>query len=299
MATAHISVCVCTFKRPVLLTRLLEALDRQVTGGLFTFSAVIADNDKTESARQTVDDFVKRGGRTPIRYCCEPQQNIALVRNRAIRESDGDLIAFIDDDEVPGEAWLLRMFEAKQRFAADGILAPVDPYFDQEPPAWVKKGNFFQRPIHPTGYKLNWAECRTGNVLFSRSILDPSEEPFRAQFATAGEDMDFFRRRIEAGCTFVWCAEAGVLELVPPARMSKGFLLRRALLRGSNFPKHPADRAKNILKSLVAVPAYILALPVLAILGQHLFLKYLIKLCDHGARLLAFSGWVVVKERHT
>jgi len=39
--------------------------------------------------------------------------------------------------------------------------------------------------------------------------------------------------------------------------------------------------------------------PVLAVLGQHLFLKYLIKLCDHGARLMAFSGWIVAKERET
>jgi len=28
-------------------------------------------------------------------------------------------------------------------------------------------------------------------------------------------------------------------------------------------------------------------------------LKYLVKICDHASRLLAFAGWAVVKERET
>ena len=294
----HISVCICTFKRPELLSRLLLALNKQVTQNRFTYSVVVADNDKEQSARAAVEDYARTAS-IRATYCAEPRQNIALVRNCALEHAEGDFIAFIDDDEVPGDDWLARLFGAMQSSGADGILGPVDPYFDDAPPAWVKKGRFFERPSHPAGYKLSWAECRTGNVLFARRIIDGLAEPFRSQFGTAGEDMDFFRRMIDKGCVFLWCPEAAVLELVPPARMSKGFLLKRALLRGSNFPKHPEGRAKNIAKSLVAVPAYLLALPVLAVLGQHLFLKYLIKLCDHGARLMAFSGWIVAKERET
>jgi hypothetical protein len=52
-----------------------------------------------------------------------------------------------------------------------------------------------------------------------------------------------------------------------------------------------------VAKSLVAIPSYVLALPILALLGQHMFLKYLIKLCDHASRLLAFSGVTIAKER--
>ena len=48
---AHISVCVCTYKRPLMLKRLLAELDRQQTGGLFTYSIVVADNDQARSAQ--------------------------------------------------------------------------------------------------------------------------------------------------------------------------------------------------------------------------------------------------------
>src|SRR5262249_42864967 len=125
------------------------------------------------------------------------------------------------------------------------------------------------------------------------------EVPFRSAFDTAGEDMDFFRRAMEKGRRFVWCNEAVAYEVVPPARCTRKYLLKRALLRGSNFPKHPTGKARNIAKSLIAVPAYTLALPFLALVGQHVFLDYLIKLLDHASRLLAFAGFPLVKQRQT
>ncbi len=292
----HISVCICTYKRPQLLKRLFVELGGQVTEGLFTYSLVVVDNDISKSAENVVSEYAT-SSTISVRYCVEPLQNIALARNRAIENADGDLIAFIDDDEFPAQDWLLTMFTALNSFRVAGILGPVKPYFESEPPEWVKKGAFFDRPSHATGYQMNSSETRTGNVLFDKHILRDVSTPFSAEFATGGEDVDFFRRMIEKKHRFVWCNEATVYEIVPPSRWKRSYLLKRALLRGSNFPKHRRNRLKNILKSLIAVPCYALALPVLAILGQHLFLTYLIKLCDHTARLLAFLGLKLVTQR--
>ena len=97
----------------------------------------------------------------------------------------------------------------------------------------------------------------------------------------------------------MWCHEAPVHEAVPPSRCTLRYLLKRAMLRGSNFPKHPRDRFKNALKSLIAVPCYALALPVLSMFGRHVFVSYLIKLCDHTSRLCAFAGLTLVTQRET
>jgi hypothetical protein len=51
------------------------------------------------------------------------------------------------------------------------------------------------------------------------------------------------------------------------------------------------------LKSLIAVPAYALALPVLLLAGHHYFMKYLVKLADHAGRLLASVGLNPVTNR--
>ena len=294
----HISVCICTFKRTEFLKRLLDRLDKQQTEGLFGYSLVVADNDRARSAEQSVVEF-SATSQLSVTYCVEPRQNIALARNRALQHAVGTFIAFIDDDEFPAEDWLYNLFKVQMTLGVDGVLGPVKPYFESDPPSWVKKGKFFERPTHATGFKMSWGEARTGNVLFRRSILTSVNTPFRSEFNTAGEDVDFFRRMAEKGCVFVWCNEAVVYEVVPPSRCTRSYLLKRALLRGSNFSKHPRHRIRNGAKSLIAVPCYAVSLPILALFGQHVFLRYLIKLLDHASRLLAFAGLRLVTQRET
>jgi len=292
----HVSVCVCTYKRPQSLKRLLSELGNQDTGGLFTCSVVIADNDQLRSAERVVADFVAASP-IPVTYCVEPRKNIALARNKAVESADGNFIAFIDDDEFPTRRWLANLFETCRKYEADGVLGPVAPEFESCPPQWVVKGGFFDRPNYETGRRLTWKQTRTGNVLLRRKVVEGNEPWFRAEFDTGGEDVDFFRRMTERGRSFIWCRDAIVYEVVSAARCKRSYLLKRALLRGSNFPKHPKHKLMNIMTSLIAVPLYTLILPLLALFGQHVFVKYLIKFCDHASRLLAFLGVNLVTER--
>ena len=85
----------------------------------------------------------------------------------------------------------MHLFRACRAFGVDGILGPVKPYFDCVPPVWATKGRFFERPDHPTGYKLKWAECRTGNVLIRRRILDGVDVPFRIELVPLGKTWTF------------------------------------------------------------------------------------------------------------
>ena len=296
MALPHVTVCICTFKRPDLLLRALKEIVGQETGGLFTFSVVVTDNDSAESARSAVAGFAA-GSPVRVVYAPEPRQNIALARNQALRNAPGDFIAFIDDDEFPVPSWLLSHFRSLAEHGADGVLGPVNPHFGDTPPPWAVKGRFFERPTHATGFVIPLAEARTGNVLFRRSILEGSDEPFHPQFGTGGEDVDFFRRMMGQGRRFVWCQEGAVFETVPPSRCTRKYLLRRALLRGRNTIRHSAGRGRKIVTSLLAVPLYTLLLPFLLLGGEHRFLKYLIKLCDHSGRLLAVVGLNPVHER--
>jgi len=290
----HICVCICTYKRPQFLRRLLLELARQNTGGLFTYSIVVADNDELETARMEVLDFAARAT-IPVVYCVEPRQNIALTRNKAIENADGDFIAFIDDDEFPTKDWLLTLFKACQEFKVDGVLGPVKPHFEQEPPKWVVQGKFYDRATYPTGYVIDWRKGRTGNVLLKREIFATGTSPFRSEFLS-GEDQDFFRRMIEKGHVFIWCDEAVAYEYVPPMRWKRMFMLRRALLSGKASLAHQTFSAGNLAKSIVAVPAYVAALPVALVLGHSRFMLVLVKLFDHLGKLLALMRINPVKE---
>jgi GT2 family glycosyltransferase len=286
MSLPHITVCVCTFKRDVLLADLLQRLAVQRTNGLFTFDVVVADNDCDGSAGPVVRARACASSLT-VTYCVEPRQNIARARNKALQHARGDLVAFIDDDESPTAEWLCRLFETWAQTGAAGVLGPVLPRFEQEPPAWVRKGRFFDRPRHATGQPIAWQEGRTGNVLFVREVLQHLEPPFRPQFASSGEDTDLFCRLAQSGSTFVWSDEAVVFEFVPTARCTRRYLLRRAARQGSDSAKYPRQA---VIKSLVALPCYLLALPALAVVGHHVFIAYLLKAVHHATRLLSVAG---------
>jgi len=293
--TKHISVCVLTYKRPEFLKRLLGDLVHQETGGRFTYSVVVADNDGLRSAEALVSSFAASAP-IPVTYCLEPQQNISLARNRAIENATGDFIAFIDDDEFPTKRWLLTLFEACEKYGSDGVLGPVKCHFDERAPQWVIKGKFYERPTYPTGFVIDWTKGRTGNVLLKRHVFDTGERAFSPEFHRAG-DQDFFRRMIAKGFVFVWCDEAVAYEVVPPVRWTRTFMLKRALLRGTIGMQHPPSRLRRIAKAVLAVPAYAVALPFALVLGHDKFMNVLVRLFDHLGSLLTFVGIKPVRSQ--
>jgi len=294
----HITVCICTYKRPEMLARLIKEIQNQNSDHLFTYSVVIVDNDSAQSARHVVEDIGEESG-IAIDYYCEPEQNIALARNKAVQNAAGNFLAFIDDDEVPSREWLLALYRSVHEFNADGILGPVLPSFESEPPQWVIKSRLCERKSFKTGTVIkNPRDTRTGNALLDRNIFLGDKPPFDRRLGkTGGEDVDFFRRLMEKGKVFVWSNEAHVYETVPQHRLKRMYFIRRALLRGVVSSKHISLVSISALKSAIAFILYTSALPVLLVMGQHLFMKYLVKDCDHIGKLMALCGIDFVKER--
>jgi glycosyltransferase involved in cell wall biosynthesis len=287
-APRHVTVCVCTFRRQQLLYKLLQALGAQQTGGAFTHSVVVIDNDSMRSGEGAVLQF-RRTTELDVVYDVEPLQNIPMARNKAVELATGEFVAFIDDDEIPGPDWLATLVSACDRFEVDGVLGPVKPMFETAPPDWVVKGKFYQRATYPTGFRIDWTKGRTGNVLLKRSLFAELVPPFRPEFVT-GEDQDFFARSIAKGHSFVWCAEAVAFEVVPPVRWRRSFMVKRALLCGAVSRERPTHGSFDVVKSLVAVPVYTVMLPIALAMGQHTLMDLVIRLCDHVGRLLATVG---------
>ena len=293
----HISVCICTYKRPELLRRLLSKLEEQDTEGLFDYSIVIVDNDRSESARQTAEAFARQS-KISISYYVEQEQNIAFARNRGIKNAKGDFIGLIDDDECPNQKWLVNLLNALNHYNSDGILGPVLPHFEEEPPKWILKGRVFDRPSHPTGYVLEWNNTRTGNALLRRELFKEGSVWFDPAFGSGGEDRDFFKRKIEEGNVFVWCNEAPVFETVPVKRWKRTVLLKRALLRGKMAFNATGSESAGVFRSVVAIFLYTCCLPLFFVIGHHVFMKYLIKDCDHLGKVAAFLGIDLVAEKY-
>ena len=296
--SVHISICVCTYRRPGLLEHLLRTVQTLETHDLFTCSVVVVDNDNRQSAREIVDK-VNVTSSIAIEYDVEPERNISLARNRSVKNSNGDLIAFIDDDEFPERSWLFSHLQTLRATNADGVLGPVKPHFSAHAPPWLLRSGLCDRSRFGTGTVLKDSRyTRTGNVLIRRSLFTGSDGFFDPKYGrSGGGDAVFFKRMIQKGKVFVWCDEACVYETVPPERQTRGYYIKRAFTRGMTEAWETRFLRPGTLRSLIAIPLYTAALPFLWLLGEHLFMRYLIKDCDHVAKILGYMGIRVVRER--
>jgi len=225
-----VSICIATYCRPLLLKKLLDSLLKLKLPDDFTVEIIVVDNDRAHTAREVCNKF-KNKSKLPISYLIEPQKNIALARNRTIREAKGNWIAYIDDDEIADENWLISLCQTQKKYNADGVTGPIIPSYSEDIPKWMIRGKFFERNRYRTGENPG-KELRTGNMLIKRTLT--SKESFDPYFGkTGGEDSDFFRRlKDKKKVRFVWCDEAIVREFVSRERTNLRWILRRAFQGG-------------------------------------------------------------------
>ncbi|MBL8279696.1 MAG: glycosyltransferase family 2 protein [Pelomonas sp.] len=256
-----ISICVCTFRRPEGLARLLAHLrDIERPSGC-DLELLVVDNDAGASGREPFE-VGTRDWAWPARYIVEPRSGVGFARTRCIEEARGEWIAYIDDDEWPEAGWLAALWEARLASAADGVFGPVLASFEASLPDWLAHSGFYERQRHPTGQKMHWSNCASGNVLFRRQLFF-DVGGFDPAFSQSGsEDTDFFWRCLERGANFVWCDEAVAHEGVPAQRLTRAYVSRRAYIAGQNYTRLHAHRrgwpayVHFFLRGLVIVALY-------------------------------------------
>ncbi len=233
-APIDISICICTFRRPVLLGQLLAALSEQPCDGL-RVEVVVVDNDPAASAAPVLREWQARFP-WPLHARHESTPNIAQARNAAVHTAQGQWVLFIDDDEMPDADWLRQLMATQRRFDADAVFAPVLPRYLADTPDWIRRGDFFQRRRFATGTVIGSSDARTGNVLIRRSKLMALAGPFDVAFGRTGaEDTMLFRDMQAQGARLIWCDEATVSEEVPAQRATLNWLLRRSYRLGQTY----------------------------------------------------------------
>lgn len=285
----HITVCVCTYRRPRLLRELIEGVRDQTTNNRFTHGIRIVDNDINTSARQVVEQLQAQTA-MQIEYLHEPRQNISLARNKAVTSVQGELVALIDDDEIPARDWLLNHFQAIETSGADGVLGPVLPRFPRNCPAWLEASGLCRRPEHATGYVLNHSQTRTGNCLLKAGLFRAYPAPFKSEYGlSGGEDTDFFMRQMAEGRRFIWCQEAPVYEEVPDSRWHLSYYVRRQFRGGALDGEREKD-AKRFARCALLAGAHFIRAALLVPFGKRKCAKPLASMANHAGYVFASLG---------
>lgn len=120
------SVVICTREHPEALRQCLASLQRQDHPGFVTW---VVDNAPVSAAtRAVVAEFESA---LDVRYVLEPRPGLSRARNTALAQPlDGEIVAWLDDDEVADPMWLtelVRAFDGRPEVAAaSGVVVPAE-----------------------------------------------------------------------------------------------------------------------------------------------------------------------------
>lgn len=287
-----IDVCIATFKRPAMLSALLSSLLQQDLQGI-TIRFIVIDNDREASARAVVDQLRQRG-EVEIVYDVEPQQNIALARNRALSHVTAEYFAFVDDDESVSKKWLKSLLRCMESHYADFVFGPVMSSLPEHAPEWAPA--CFQKKPLQTGALMQFGGA--GNVMGKKRALEHPTVRFNPAFGlTGGEDTDFFYRLHLSGKRLVWCNEAWATEPVPDARLTLQWIRRRGFRGGQTYRRIFVARYSNFKKAvwfatkLLQLLAGILMAPVMRLLSYPSYVALTVRIAAASGQLSScFSG---------
>ena len=209
-----VTVAICTRDRPQLLARCLASLLPQLEGARKQGQAIevlVVDNASSDDRTREIT-----AGSLGVRYEREERPGLDFARNRALRASEAEFVAFLDDDVVVDRTWFAGLREAwGENPDAAGFTGLVLPY-ELETRSQIifeRRGGFrrgFNKIRYGTEYPGNMLyPCAAGifgtgcNMVFRRDVMLKlggfDEALDTGPPLPGGGDLDAFYRVVRAG----------------------------------------------------------------------------------------------------
>lgn len=206
-----LSALVCTYKRPSLVTKLLADMEAAaVEPG--DWELIVVDNAGDAKTREVCRSHPLVN--TKLKYVFEPKTGLSSAKNRAVKESQGEYLLFLDDDVSFKPDFIKQMLEAIEKHNADIIcpkmITPVSPDW----PKWLK----FRLSSGVGQFNLGESETKLDQstkipvgacVCCKRSVYDESG-PFAENLDRlggkpfGGGETLFFWKAFQAGATGIY-----------------------------------------------------------------------------------------------
>ena len=226
----RVAICICTYKRPDGLAKLLDSLTQLAP--VQPDAVVVIDNHIGGEGVAVCEQLVASYP-FELHYAIEAESGISYARNSAVSlalQQQPELIAFLDDDEWPEPNWLAELVRVQADTDADAVGGPTLSVFPPNSPESLTSNPYYGADMSIT----DGAECQlqaAGNFIIKASTISQMEPTFfRTEFAhSGGEDLAFFTTLAQNGTRMRWAANAIVHEAVSANRMSREWLKGRII----------------------------------------------------------------------
>ncbi len=291
-----VSICMCTYKRDSLKKTLDSVVAQDLPDG-YSLEVVVVDNDVDESGREVCESYQQNPSQSLVRYFTNSVRNLSEVRNSTIENAQGELLAFIDDDEWASDnQWLTKLLGTMTRHNADVVFGPVIVHYPEAAPEWIVSGDMFGKDSH--AHESLQKKGATSNALMKATWVKDQNFRFDPYFGkSGGEDTDFFHRIYEAGGKLIYDAHASVEETVEPHRLNFEYLKKQNIRIGQTHYSYLWSKQRGLafvktgLFVLAQIGGYGVLTLLTMLLGKKRYLRWYVLFIRNVEKLkTAFTG---------
>jgi glycosyltransferase involved in cell wall biosynthesis len=229
-----VTVVVCTYNRCDDLRMALTSLASSEVRESMEWEVLVVDNNSTDATSSVVQEFICRYP-SRFRYVFEPTPGKSYALNRGIRECQGDILAFTDDDVIVEKEWLAKLTQSLCGSTYAGASGRTLSARDFTPPRWLPMNEYFahaplglfDRGLDP----IDLAEAPFGNNMAFRREVFERYGTFRVDIGPrpgtvlVSEDSEFGERLLAAGERLRYEPAAVLYHAVPAQRVTKKYFL--------------------------------------------------------------------------
>ena len=174
----ELTVAICTYNREKYLPQVLGSILTQ-TLCVSKFEVLLINNNSPGNTAEISTNFAKNHPEVDFHYFLETNQGLSHARNRAIKESKGKYITFLDDDAFIDDHYLevlLNSFNADENLAAIG--GKILLHYESIIPRWENNYlnsllGFYDKGDNQFYYtKVSNDYPRGSNMAFRNSLFD-------------------------------------------------------------------------------------------------------------------------------
>ena len=132
----NITIILCTYSRCQSLANTLESLARSEMPESVFWEVLVVDNNSRDRTRAVVEGFCARHPHR-FRYLFEPQAGKSHALNSGIREAQGHILVFTDDDVIVEPTWLCKLTENLHKGEWAGTSGRTLPERNFSAPGWL------------------------------------------------------------------------------------------------------------------------------------------------------------------
>ncbi|MGE9269975.1 MAG: glycosyltransferase [Verrucomicrobiales bacterium] len=266
----RLSVCICTYngeKRIPLVIRALKEQDFDCED----WEVIIVDNASTDETLNVAKKLISEELECRSKVVLERNPGLSHARSCAANEAQGDVVCFLDDDNIPARDWVSSVSSAFCKFENAGVIGgKVLPRWEVPPPPLAEAvapfalaicdlGDKEQRIDHEGGGIVGAGMCIRTKLL--REIYNDPKSPARVtgrigNNLMSGEDLVISILAREKGWECWYVPSMSINHCLPASRTTKEYLLRLydGIGRGQAATRRIYDgRARSPLALLISL----------------------------------------------